>query len=148
MATGDLAEGSAADKRTALQAKIADARTRADAGDDGAGDELATLYRNLLSTTRDAYGTAGGEYSADRATVSSGAAAVIKAEQDRINQAAGVQAKIADSTARAAEIADESADLLAKLVTSNAAIAAALASDNGTSSIVPNFALTKIDWAA
>ncbi|WP_336973411.1 hypothetical protein [Sphingobium aromaticiconvertens] len=84
---GNLFEGSAADQRQALLAQIATARADAEAGKDGAADTLSNLSRQLVELSRDAFGTAGGEYAADRSTAISSAEAVIKAENDRIKAA-------------------------------------------------------------
>ncbi len=89
---GDLFEGSGADKRAALLSEINATRAKVAANEDGATDTLAQLYRTLLGGTRDAFGTAGSEYASDRATVTSGASAVIAAEQKRIADAAAQQA--------------------------------------------------------
>lgn len=84
---GSLAEGSLVDQRTTLQAEIARVRADAEAGVDGAADQLAELSRRLLEVSRDAFGTAGGEFAADRSNAISTAEAIIKAENDRIRAA-------------------------------------------------------------
>lgn len=84
---GDLFEGSLADQRQAILAEIAKARTAADAGEEGAADKLAGLSRQLIELSRDAYGTAGAEYAADRSGVISASEAVIQKENERIRAA-------------------------------------------------------------
>ena len=116
--SGDLFEGTASEKRSALLTQIADARKRADAGEAGAGDEVANLYRTLLSTSRDAFGTAGGEYTSDRSTVATGAAAIIKSETDRINAAAGIGTAQVAAIQAGNALANETNNMLA--VTNNA----------------------------
>ncbi|SER09403.1 hypothetical protein [Sphingobium sp. YR768] len=112
---GDLFEGSAADQRTALLAEIAKARSAAEAGEDGAADTLATLSRQLIELSRNAYGTAGTEYTNDRDSAIADAQAVIKAESDRIaaaQDAAGVtNAKLETAN----QIANEQADQLVQI---------------------------------
>ncbi|WP_066546682.1 hypothetical protein [Sphingomonas sp. CCH15-F11] len=112
---GSLAEGSLIDQRTTLQAEIAKARADAEAGVDGAADQLADLSRRLLEVSRDAFGTAGGEFAADRSNAISTAEAIIKAENDRIRAAqeatGATNAKLDTSNA----LADEANDLLAQI---------------------------------
>src|SRR3546814_21053129 len=76
MKYGDLFEGSLADQRQALLAQVAEAKTAAEAGEEGAADRLATLSRQLVELSRDAFGTAGAEYASDRDSVIGPAAAV------------------------------------------------------------------------
>lgn len=114
MASGDLFAGSGADQRKAILAQIADTQTKATAGEAGAADTLAQLYRNLLAVSKDTFGTAGDEFSSDRATVNSGATAVIKAEQDRLNSAAGIQQATTAAVEKNNTLTSETNDLLAR----------------------------------
>jgi|TARA_R100000501_G_scaffold16352_1_gene29689 hypothetical protein len=57
---GDLFQGSSVEKRNQLLTEIDAARGAAEEGQAGAADRLAGLLRNLVSTSRDAFGTAGG----------------------------------------------------------------------------------------
>lgn len=134
LTSGDLFEGSAADQRSAILAQIGTTKTKADAGEAGAADELAALYRNLLATSKDAYGTAGSEYSSDRATAQSGAAAVIKAEQDRIDKAAALQQSVVDSAKANNDLTNETNDLLAVTNNTLAGLPVAIAVALGTNS--------------
>lgn len=120
---GDIFEGTADERRSQILGEITEARADADAGVDGAADRLAELYRLLIDTTRENFGTAGSQYRNDRALVQSGAADVIKRETDRINAAAQAQqattAAVATGNALAAEgnkLADEGNDQIARLI--------------------------------
>ncbi|KQM23122.1 hypothetical protein ASE73_02545 [Sphingomonas sp. Leaf24] len=113
MEYGDMFEGDASTRRAQILAEITDARQDADAGVDGAGDRLAELYRLLIETSKEAYGTAGGELSADRKLAGDGAAAVIKAETDRINAASVAQAKTTSAVESGNKLLNEISDQLA-----------------------------------
>jgi len=123
MAYGDLFEGSLVDQRQALLGEIAKARTDADNGVDGAGDTLASLLRKLQDVSRDAYGTAGPEYAADRATAQAAAEAVIKAENDRIKAAQDAQLSTVAKLETSNALADEANDLLTQIAKNTAALA-------------------------
>ncbi|WP_454280202.1 hypothetical protein [Sphingomonas sp. Marseille-Q8236] len=92
MTSGDLFEGSAVDRRNNLLKDIAAARADAEAGKDGAADKMAELYRQLLSTSKEAFGTGGDEYASDRKSAAEAAKAIVDLETNRVNSAAGVQA--------------------------------------------------------
>lgn len=113
MRYGDLFEGDASTRRTQILGEIADARQDAAAGVEGSGDRLAELYRLLIETSKEAFGTAGGELAADRKLASEGAAAVIKFETDRINAAAQSQAKTTTAVEAGNALLDEMSDQLA-----------------------------------
>lgn len=115
-AFGDLFEGSASDRRTALLGEAAKAKVDAEAGKDGAAAKLADLLRQLAETSRDAYGTAGPEFAADRSGAISSAEKVIALENERIKagQDAAVATKAAIDTNNA--LTNESNDLLAQVV--------------------------------
>lgn len=87
IAYGGLYEGTAVDQRQALLNEIADVQAKALAGEDGAASTLATLQRQLLELSKDAFGTAGTQYASDRASVVNSAQAVIDAENERIKAA-------------------------------------------------------------
>jgi hypothetical protein len=127
MTSGDLFEGSATDKRKAILDQIKTTKVDADAGKDGAADQLATLYQSLLQTSRESFGTAGGEYASDRALASTGATEVIKAEQDRINAAAGVQQATTDALNKGNTLANETNDLIAAQTTTIANLPSGIA---------------------
>lgn len=114
MRYGDLFEGDAADRRSQILAEIEEAKADADAGAEGAAERLSELYRLLMDTTRENYGTAGTEYAGDRASAAEGAAAVIKTETDRINAAAAAQRATADALAAGNRLTDETNDLMAR----------------------------------
>lgn len=132
---GDLFEGSATERRDRLLAEIATAKTDAEAGDDGAADRLAELTRQLVETSREAFGTAGSEYASDRAGAISTAEAIIAAENERIR--AAQQATVDTSKAMVTQnaLTNETNDILSEIrailrsggtVTSGALIAAGL----------------------
>ncbi len=89
---GDLFEGSAAERRTALLGEIDKVMKEAEAGKAGATDQLETLFSNLLGTSRDAYGTAGPEYASDRARALTEVQRVIQMETARVTEAANASA--------------------------------------------------------
>ncbi|MBU0931323.1 MAG: hypothetical protein KJ585_04890 [Alphaproteobacteria bacterium] len=114
---GNLAEGSVMDQRTKLMAEINKARGDAEAGVDGAAEKLASLSRSLIDLSREKLGTAGGEYSSDRNTITSAAQAVIAAEKGRISAAQGNSPEIVSELKATRQIADEQADQLSKIGT-------------------------------
>lgn len=123
MTSGDLFEGSAVDRRQTLLKDIATARADAEAGKDGAADKVAELYRQLLSTSKEAFGTGGDEYAADRKAAAETARALIAMETGRVNSAAGVQAAQTSAiqagnalSAKMLEAAEAQTDLLKTLV--------------------------------
>ena len=86
MTSGSLFEGSAVDQRTALQAEIAKAKADLDAGKEGAGNTLASLYEQLASVSKDVFGTTGG-FAADRAQILNEAQAAIAKSNAQIEAA-------------------------------------------------------------
>lgn len=118
MEFGNLAEGSAADKRTTLLGQIATARADAEVGKDGAADKLASLTRALVESTRENFGTAGSEYGADRDTATNAAEAVIKAENERIKAAQDAAALTNSELKTISALTSESNDLLSEIAAS------------------------------
>ena len=112
---GDLFEGSAADRRDKLLTEIAAAKTQAEQGVDGAADRLADLTRQLVQTSREAYGTAGSEYGTDRSNAISAAEQIIAAENERIK--AAQQATLDTSKAMQTQnaLTNETNDILAEM---------------------------------
>ncbi len=129
---GDLFEGSTADQRAALTTEIAKARADAEAGVDGAADTLAELLRRRLDVTLQGYGTAGGEYAADRADAVSAAESVIAAENARIKSAQDAVTATNTKLDTANQIANEQTNLLVEM---NAKLAALLGSGVDLSAI-------------
>lgn len=86
MRSGDLFEGSAVDRRTALLAEIQTARDAAARGDEGASDKLAQLLEQLNSVSRDVYGTTGG-FATDRSSIESTASDVIQLLRAQLDSA-------------------------------------------------------------
>lgn len=103
---GSLFEGSPAERRQRLLGEVADAKQDVELGVAGATDRLAELQRSLVETSRQAFGTAGSEFEADRSQALSSAQAIIEAEQRRIEDAAADRQKSLD-------LANETNDLLA-----------------------------------
>lgn len=112
---GDLFEGSASDRRKALIAEIATAQTDATAGKDGAASKLADLSRQLVETSREAFGTAGPEYAADRNASIRAAEQVIELENDRIRAAQEAQAATNTMLAENNRLTNETNDILAQI---------------------------------
>jgi uncharacterized protein (TIGR02594 family) len=84
---GDLFEGTLMDQRTALIGQIADARTKAEGGDLDAIRRVADLERQLIETSRNAFGTAGPEYAADITAARQNAERLIELETQRAREA-------------------------------------------------------------
>lgn len=115
LAFGDLSEGTASERRDKLLAEMAKAKSDAEKGVDGAADKLADLSRRLIETSRDAYGTAGSEYAADRSGAIRSAEAIIAAENERIK--AAQQATLDTSKAMQVQnqLTNETNDILAEM---------------------------------
>lgn len=88
MTSGSLFEGSAVDRRTAILAEIEKARAALAKGEEGAGDRLAQLYRDLNEVSKSVYGTTGG-FAQDRSNILDQARAAIAETNARIQQARG-----------------------------------------------------------
>ena len=114
---GSLFEGTATERRDRLLTEIASARTDAEKGVDGAADRLADLSRQLIETSREAFGTAGPEFASDRASTISTAEAIIAAENERVR--AAQQAAIDTSRALQTnnQLTGETNDILAEIRT-------------------------------
>ena len=117
LAFGDLAEGTLAERRTRLQAEIASTEAEADKGSDGAADKLATLNRQLIALSRDAYGTAGGEFGADRSQAISSAERIIAVENDRIRAAQDAALQTNAHLTAGNQLTSETNDILAQIKT-------------------------------
>lgn len=136
MTAGDLFEGSAVDKRTAIIAEIAKAKGDFDAGKDGSAEVLADLYRQLNAVSKDVFGTTGG-FAADRSAILDAAQATIAAANAKITAAAAAtKSDPALSVTNAAldENNDQNAAMIAALGTANAQLAAMLANSGGLGS--------------
>lgn len=112
---GDLFEGTAADRRQALLAQVAKAKADAEAGVDGAAQKLADLTRQLVDTSRAAYGTAGPEFATDRANAISAAERVIQLENERIKAAQDAALGTKAALEKNNELTNETNDLLAQI---------------------------------
>ncbi|WP_018250575.1 hypothetical protein [Sphingomonas melonis] len=94
---GDLFEGSPVDRRAAIRREMEEAKADAEAGVAGAADRYAALARQLIETSKEAFGTAGPEYAADRAEARAEIERIIQLETQRVNAAAGVDQATADA---------------------------------------------------
>ncbi len=136
---GDLFEGSAAERRDKLLTEISSAKSDAEKGVDGAADRLADLSRQLVESSRDAYGTAGGEYAADRSGAISTAEAIIAAENERIRVAQQATVDTSKAMQTQNQLTNETNDILAE-------IRAQLAQGNGgggSTVFTPRFAVER-----
>lgn len=113
MKFGDLFEGDASTRRNALLAEIATAQAEAEKGNEGAADRLADLYRQLIDTSKEAFGTAGPELAADRALAASGVDKVIEMENARIAAAQAYQANALTAANENNALTNETNNLLA-----------------------------------
>ncbi len=107
MRSGDLFEGSAVDRRTALLADIETATERAKRGEEGAADELANLLEQLNEVSRDAFGTTG-EFATDRANIIATAEGVISV--------LSAQLDAADASTRQENLLNENNDQNAQII--------------------------------
>ena len=114
LSSGNLSEGSAAEKRRALLTEISAEEAKATAGEEGAAKRLADLNRRLVETSREAFGTAGAEYGSDRATATSSAERIIALENDRVKAAQDATAQTNDALKAGNKLADEGNDLAAQ----------------------------------
>jgi len=121
---GDLFEGSASDRRAALIAEIAKVQKDAEAGIDGAADKLASLNQQLVTTSKEAFGTAGAEFSTDRANSISGVEKVIQMETDRVNAASAATATTTAAIQAGNALANEGNDIAAQQLAALKTIAA------------------------
>lgn len=112
---GDLAEGTLSERRQRLLEEIGKAEADAAKGVDGAADRLADLNRRLIQLSRDAYGTAGGEYASDRAQAIASAERIIQIENDRIRGAQESAAETNRQLATANQLSNEQNDILAQI---------------------------------
>lgn len=113
MLFGDLFEGDAQTRRSAILDQISKIAPDAEAGKDGAAGQLSDLYQKLLTSSRDAFGTAGPEYASDRASATDEIAKVIQIENDRIAAAAAQQQTQTDALTTNNDLTNETNDLLA-----------------------------------
>ena len=109
---GDLAEGSLAERRQRLLAEIANAESEAEAGEDGAADRLASLNRQLIDLSREAYGTAGGEYGDDRDQAIASAERIIALEEERLKNN---QAEVTGRLDEGNRLSNEANDILLRI---------------------------------
>lgn len=113
MKFGDLFEGDAATRRNLILDEIAATRVEAEAGIDGAADRLVDLYRRLIETSEEAFGTAGPELTGDRAAATTGIERVIELENARIAAAQGLQQATTDAINQGNALTNETNGLLA-----------------------------------
>lgn len=113
MRFGDLFEGDAPTRRAALLGEIDKVGRRADAGEEGAGDQLVDLYRRLLDTSKEAFGTAGPELAADRALATAGVERVIQMENERLAAATRLSVEQIEAIRQGNTLSNEANNLLA-----------------------------------
>jgi len=133
---GDLAEGSPVERLAALSRQIATVQADAEAGKDGAADQLANLLAQKVALSRDSFGTAGGQYSGDRAGAQTAAERVIEMERQRVNEAAGVTTAAQAATTAAV---NETNDLIAIQNAKIDTLINAVTSLGGFSGATPNY---------
>lgn len=123
LTSGSMFEGSAVDRRTALLDSITKAQADVQAGVEGAGDKLASLYEQLNSVSKEVYGTTGG-FAVDRAAIVDQARAAIAKVNADVSAAQQRASDPALSTTNAA--LDENNDQNAKVIAQNEQILATL----------------------
>ena len=143
MTTGSLAEGTAMDKIAAVNTSITKAKADLDAGVEGAGDTLASLYQQRLALSKEAYGTTSG-YAADRAATLDEARTAIAKANARIVAASGTTTSdpalattnqaLATANGTLDEMADQNAKLLAAIERNNALLEAAAKASQSSAS--------------
>jgi hypothetical protein len=134
---GDLFEGSAAEQRQKLLLEIAQAEADTRAGVEGAGDKVASLRRRLLELSREAFGTAGEEYAADRSSTRSAAEELIRLENERVKAAHDAQLAANAKLDQGNDLAEETNQLLSEVVSVTRATRELLASIFGGGSSPP-----------
>ncbi|UIJ46897.1 hypothetical protein LZK98_08135 [Sphingomonas cannabina] len=139
---GDLFEGTASERRTQILAEIDDAMADARAGVDGAADRLAELERLLVDTSKEAFGTAGPEYTGDRSSATDNIQEIIKLEQDRIAEAAGISKAQLDQIMAGNTLTNGTNDLLARANTELSGIRDALERLGAGGVLGPDLSLT------
>jgi hypothetical protein len=119
LATGSLFEGTGVELRNTISGKLGAAQAAVAAGKAGAGDDLSNLLSKFVSSSRDAFGTAGTEYAADRQKALDIAQATIDAEQKRIEDqtkaTAETNSQLADANTALQENNDQNAQIIALL---------------------------------
>lgn len=108
---GSLFEGSATAKRDAVQREIEKERAKGAQMD---ANTLSDLYRQLVENSREAFGTASVQFSTDRQTALSGAAAVIEQQRAAVEAAAQQQRDQLTAAQTQNTLTNETNDLLAQ----------------------------------
>lgn len=129
---GDLFEGTASERRLTLLAEIDKAKAGAQAGTAGAADRLADLTRQLVESSREAYGTAGPEYAGDRANAISTAETIIAAENERIRAAQQAALDTATATIDTARLTNEGNNILSEIAAGIRDVRGLLSTPTGT----------------
>lgn len=128
LTSGSLFEGSAIDRRQALLASIATAKTDADAGVEGAADKLSGLLEQLNAVSKDVFATTGG-FAADRASILDQARDTIARANQRITDAQkGSDPALATTNAALDENNDQNARIIVALEEHSGMLAAIAAS--------------------
>lgn len=144
MTSGSLFEGTALEQRDAILAEIEKAKADLAAGKDGASDTLASLFEQLNTVSKDAYGSTA-QYAADRAMILDEARKAIAAANAQITAASGGSTSSDPALATTNQALDENNDQNAELIALLKNLPAALANSlsNGTISLLDTASLAK-----
>ncbi|QNG47427.1 hypothetical protein [Sphingobium yanoikuyae] len=145
MTSGSLFEGTALEQRDAILAEIEKAKADLAAGKDGASDTLASLFEQLNTVSKDAYGSTA-QYAADRAMILDEARKAIAAANAQITAASAGSTSSSDPALATTNQAldennDQNAELIALLKNLPAALANSLS--NGTISLLDTASLAR-----
>jgi hypothetical protein len=135
---GSLFEGTATQRRAQILAEIADAEEDIQNNVAGAIDRYADLQRQLVETSREAFGTAGTEFGTDRAAAISNAERIIALENERILAAAAKQQEALDAATQNNTLTNETNNLIAIGNTQLSTIAQQLSNLSVSGSLVSN----------
>lgn len=144
MTSGSLFEGTALEQRDAILAEIEQAKADLAAGKDGASDTLASLFEQLNTVSKDAYGSTA-QYAADRAMILDEARKAIAAANAQITAASGGTTSSDPALATTNQALDENNDQNAELIALLKNLPAALANSlsNGTISLLDTASLAR-----
>lgn len=144
MTSGSLFEGTALEQRDAILAEIEKAKADLAAGKDGASDTLASLFEQLNTVSKDAYGSTA-QYAADRAMILDEARKAIAAANAQITAASGGSTSSDPALATTNQALDENNDQNAELISLLQNLPAAIAQNlsNGTISLLDTASLAR-----
>jgi len=142
MTSGSLFEGTALEQRDAILAEIEQAKADLAAGKDGASDTLASLFEQLNSVSKDAYGSTA-QYAADRAMILDEARKSIAAANAQITAASGGSATSDPALATTNQALDENNDQNARVISLLETIAAQTNIQSGGISLLDTASLAR-----